>query len=72
MQCILFVNQVLDAVARMACLGCEKPYREVVVLLAMSYLKKLAAIGSPESNSLTREAKMELEQVFWFRWAMCI
>ena len=62
----MFVGQVLDAVARMACLGSEKPYREVVVLLTMSYLKKLAAIGSPESKILAPEATTELLQVFWF------
>ncbi|KAG0561044.1 hypothetical protein KC19_9G032800 [Ceratodon purpureus] len=54
--------KVLEAVARMACLGCEKPYREVVVLLTMSYLKKLAAIGSPESRNLAPEATTELLQ----------
>lgn len=47
----------------MACLGCEKPYREVVVLLTMSYLKKIAAIGSRESKNLVPEATTELLQV---------
>lgn len=54
--------KVLDAVARMACLGCEKPYREVVVLLTMSYLKKIAAVGSRESKKLVPEAATELLQ----------
>lgn len=54
--------KVLEAVARMACLDCEKPYREVVVLLTMSYLKKLAAIGLPESKNLSPEAATELQQ----------
>jgi hypothetical protein len=62
----MFVEQVLEAVARMACLDCEKPYREVVVLLTMSYLKKLAAIGLPESKNLSPEAATELQQVFQF------
>ncbi len=57
------MEQVLDAVARMACLGCEKPYREVVVLLTMSYLKKIAAVGSRESKKLVPEAATELLQV---------
>lgn len=56
-------KQVLDAVARMACLGCEKPYREVVVLLTTSYVEKLGAIESPESDYLVPEAKTELLQV---------
>ena len=59
-----FVEQVLEAVARMACLGCEKPYREVVVLLTMSYLKKLDTIASPESKNLAPESTTELLQVF--------
>jgi len=59
----LFIEQVLDAVARMACLGREKPYREVVVLLTMSYLKKIVAIGSRESTKLVPEATTELLQV---------
>lgn len=47
-------------------MGYEKPYREVVVLLTMSYLKKLAAVGSPESKNLAPEAKIEILQVFYF------
>lgn len=57
------MEQVLDAVARMACLGCEKPYREVVVLLTTSYLKKIAEKGSRESKKPVLEATKELMQV---------
>lgn len=45
----------------MVCLGCEKLYREVVVLLVMSYLKKFVVIGFLESNSFMCEVKMEFE-----------
>lgn len=55
------MEQVLDAVARMACLGCEKSYREVVALLTMSYLNKIADKGSRESKR--PEALTELLQV---------
>lgn len=47
----------------MACLGCEKPYREVVALLTESYLKKIAAIVSRESKNFVPEATTELLQV---------
>jgi phosphatidylinositol 4-kinase len=54
--------KVLDAVARMACLGCEKSYREVVALLTMSYLNKIADKGSRESKRPVPEAVTELLQ----------
>lgn len=38
--------QLLDAVSRVASLGFEKSYREVVVLLIRGYLSKLSSIGS--------------------------
>lgn len=47
----------------MACLGCEKSYREVVVLLTMSYLKKLQAVGSNEIRDHPPEAKTERLEV---------
>lgn len=48
----------------MACLGCEKSYREVVVLLTTSYLKKLHVVGSSESRDQPPEAKTERLEVF--------
>ncbi|XP_076897528.1 phosphatidylinositol 4-kinase alpha 1-like [Bidens hawaiensis] len=47
--------RILDAVSRMASLGFEKSYREVVVLMMRSYLSKL----STESNTLPEEANSE-------------
>ncbi|KVH93237.1 Armadillo-type fold [Cynara cardunculus var. scolymus] len=51
--------RILDAVSRMASLGFEKSYREVVVLMMRSYLSKLSSSGSIESNSLPEEANTE-------------
>ncbi|KAI3803662.1 hypothetical protein L1987_31821 [Smallanthus sonchifolius] len=51
--------RILDAVSRMASLGFEKSYREVVVLMMRSYLSKLSSIGSAESNTLPEEANSE-------------
>lgn len=51
--------RILDAVSRMASLGFEKSYREVVVLMMRSYLSKLTSIGSTESNKLPEEANTE-------------
>ncbi|KAG5577026.1 hypothetical protein H5410_057160 [Solanum commersonii] len=51
--------RLLDAVARMASLGFEKSYREAVVLMTRSYLSKLAAVGSAESNTAAPEATTE-------------
>nr|XP_043623129.1 phosphatidylinositol 4-kinase alpha 1-like [Erigeron canadensis] len=51
--------RILDAVSRMASLGFEKSYREVVVLMMRNYLSKLSSIGSPESNTLPQEANTE-------------
>ncbi|KAL8189102.1 hypothetical protein R6Q57_029363 [Mikania cordata] len=51
--------RILDAVSRMASLGFEKSYREVVVLMMRSYLSKLSSIGSAESNPLPEEANSE-------------
>lgn len=55
--------QILDAVSRMASLGFEKSYREVVVLMMRSYLSKLSSIGSAESNTLSEEANTERVEV---------
>ncbi|PHT33066.1 Phosphatidylinositol 4-kinase alpha 1 [Capsicum baccatum] len=51
--------RLLDAVARMASLGFEKSYREAVVLMTRSYLSKLAAVGSAESNTAAPEVTTE-------------
>ncbi|XP_071689006.1 phosphatidylinositol 4-kinase alpha 1-like [Rutidosis leptorrhynchoides] len=51
--------RILDAVSRMASLGFEKSYREVVVLMMRSYMSKLSSIGSAESNTLPEEANTE-------------
>ncbi|CAH1425938.1 unnamed protein product [Lactuca virosa] len=51
--------RILDAVSRMASLGFEKSYREVVVLMMRSYLSKLTSIGSAESDKLSEEANTE-------------
>ncbi|KAI3774770.1 hypothetical protein L1987_49332 [Smallanthus sonchifolius] len=51
--------RILDAVSRMASLGFEKSYREVVVLMMRSYLSKLSSIGLAESNTLPEEANSE-------------
>jgi hypothetical protein len=58
------MEQVLEAVAWMACLGCEKSYREVVVLLTTGYLKKLHVMGSSENRDQPPEAKTERLEVF--------
>ncbi|CAI9104486.1 OLC1v1003167C1 [Oldenlandia corymbosa var. corymbosa] len=51
--------RLLDAISRLASLGFEKSYREAVVLMTRSYLSKLSAIGSAESNTLPQEATTE-------------
>ncbi|KAH9576425.1 hypothetical protein CY35_01G160200 [Sphagnum magellanicum] len=51
--------RVLDAVARMACLGSDKAYREVVVLLTQNYVSKLSVVGSSQSRTLAPEAMTE-------------
>ncbi|KAK9071177.1 hypothetical protein SSX86_009745 [Deinandra increscens subsp. villosa] len=51
--------RILDAVSRLASLGFEKSYREVVVLMMRSYLSKLSSMGSAESNTLPEEANSE-------------
>ncbi|KAF5787480.1 putative 1-phosphatidylinositol 4-kinase [Helianthus annuus] len=51
--------RILDAVSRMASLGFEKSYREVVVLMMRSYLSKLSTIASAESNTLPEDANSE-------------
>lgn len=47
----------------MASLGFEKSYREAVVLMTRSYLSKLAAVGSAESNTAAPEATTERVEV---------
>nr|GEY69110.1 phosphatidylinositol 4-kinase alpha 1-like isoform X1 [Tanacetum cinerariifolium] len=51
--------RILEAASRMASLGFEKSYREVIVLMMRSYLSKLSSIGSAESNALPEEANRE-------------
>ncbi|KAF6153028.1 hypothetical protein GIB67_003933, partial [Kingdonia uniflora] len=51
--------RLLDAVSRMASLGFEKSYRETVVLMTRSYLKKLSTIGSEQSKTSMQEATTE-------------
>ncbi|PSS29414.1 Phosphatidylinositol 4-kinase alpha 1 like [Actinidia chinensis var. chinensis] len=51
--------RLLDAVSRMASLGFEKSYREIVVLMTRSYLSKLSNVGSAESKTLAPEATTE-------------
>ncbi|BBM99121.1 phosphatidylinositol 4-kinase A [Marchantia polymorpha subsp. ruderalis] len=51
--------KLLEAVGRMACLGCEKSYREVVVLLTRSYLDKLSTVGSSHSRTIPPEGTTE-------------
>ncbi|KAL2653163.1 hypothetical protein R1flu_021291 [Riccia fluitans] len=51
--------KLLEAVGRMACLGCEKSYREVVVLLTRSYLDKLSTVGSSDSRTIPPEGTTE-------------
>ncbi|PWA36786.1 phosphatidylinositol Kinase, Armadillo-type fold protein [Artemisia annua] len=51
--------RIIEAASRMASLGFEKSYREVIVLMMRSYLSKLSSIGSAESNSLPEEANTE-------------
>jgi hypothetical protein len=58
--------QVLDAVAQMACLGSDKAYREVVVLLTQSYVSKLSVVGSSQSRTLAPEAMTERLEVVFF------
>jgi hypothetical protein len=58
--------QVLDAVARMACLGSDKAYREVVVLLTQNYVSKLSVVGSSQSRTLAPEAMTERLEVILF------
>jgi hypothetical protein len=58
--------QVLDAVARMACLGSDKAYREVVVLLTQNYVSKLSVVGSSQSRTLAPEAMTERLEVVLF------
>ncbi|CAM6087859.1 unnamed protein product [Calypogeia fissa] len=55
--------KLLEAVGRMACLGGEKSYREVVVLLTRSYLDKLSmVVGSNHSRTLPAEAMTERQE----------
>ncbi|KAK2665282.1 hypothetical protein Ddye_003856 [Dipteronia dyeriana] len=51
--------RLLDAVSRIASLGFEKSYREVVVLMTRSYLTKLSSVGSAESKTMASEATIE-------------
>ncbi|XAR72828.1 1-phosphatidylinositol 4-kinase [Bertholletia excelsa] len=51
--------RLLDAVSRMASLGFEKSYREIVVLMTRGYLSKLSSIDSAESKTLAPEATTE-------------
>ncbi|KAH8969995.1 hypothetical protein BDL97_02G062700 [Sphagnum fallax] len=51
--------RVLDAVACMACLRCDKSYREVVVLLTHSYFNNLSIFGSPHSCIIVPEVTTE-------------
>jgi hypothetical protein len=58
--------QVLDAVACMACLRCDKSYREVVVLLTHSYFNNLSIVGSPHSCIIVPEITTERLEVWNF------
>ncbi|KAL3684958.1 hypothetical protein R1sor_002980 [Riccia sorocarpa] len=51
--------KLLEAVGRLACMGCEKSYREVVVLLTRSYLDKLSIVGSSQSRTIPPEGTTE-------------
>nr|GEZ24195.1 phosphatidylinositol 4-kinase alpha 1-like isoform X2 [Tanacetum cinerariifolium] len=55
----LLCLRIFKAASRMASLGFEKSYREVIVLMMRSYLRKLSSIGSDESNALPEEANRE-------------
>lgn len=49
--------------SRIASLGFEKSYREVVVLMTRSYLTKLSSVGSAESKTMASEATIERTEV---------
>ncbi|PHT82684.1 Phosphatidylinositol 4-kinase alpha 1 [Capsicum annuum] len=55
----LLRRQLLDAVARMASLGFKKSYCEAVVLMTRSYLSKLSAVVSAETDTTASEATIE-------------
>lgn len=59
----LLLLQLLEAVGRMGCLGTEKSYREVVVLLTRSYVDKLSMVGSNNSRTQPAEAMTERIEV---------
>lgn len=51
--------RLLEAVARMASLGWEKSYKDVVGLLVRSYFQKLNTVGSTHSRTLAPEGTTE-------------
>ncbi|KAM3239398.1 hypothetical protein P3L10_014432 [Capsicum annuum] len=55
----LLRRQLLDAVARMASLGFKKSYCEAVVLMTRSYLSKLSAVVSAETDTTALKATIE-------------
>ncbi|KAM3393858.1 hypothetical protein P3S68_002859 [Capsicum galapagoense] len=55
----LLRRQLLDAVARTASLGFKKSYCEAVVLMTRSYLSKLSAVVSAETDTTASEATIE-------------
>lgn len=54
--------QVLNALARMACLGCHKSYREITVQLTGNYVNRLSTLESTYSR-LAPELATECEEV---------
>ena len=54
--------QVLNALARMACLGCHKSYREIALQLTRSYVNRLSTLESAYSR-LAPEIATECEEV---------
>jgi phosphatidylinositol 4-kinase len=58
------VLQVLNALSRMACLGCHKSYREIAVQLTRSYVNRLSTLESAYSH-LAPELATECEEVIF-------
>lgn len=56
------VLQVLNALARMACMGYHKSYREIAVQLTGSYVNRLSTVESTYSR-LAPELTTECEEV---------